>query len=314
MEKVNCALCGRSDTELLYQERDRRHGGQTCFRVVRCRHCGLMYANPRPTREEMAAYYPEDYTAYAKKAIDDEPFFLQKLNRRSKMRARCRSVAAWKTGGRILDVGCATGVFLSEMTRYGPWEPYGVEPNGKAADYATRRLGLDVFVGELPDAHFPDGYFDVVTMWDVFEHVHDPMATLGEIHRVLAPDGLLVVSVPNADSVDARLFGRHWIGLDPPRHLYVFSPCVLETALRHAGFHVLQERCSFGGYFTFVLSLELWLGATVTRQGLRSFARRILYVPGLRFLFLPYFALLDRLNKGAIITVHARAITRMEKN
>jgi len=219
MAETNCNLCGADDTALIYTERDRWLGLPGSFRLVRCRRCGLAYLNPRPAPEDMAFYYPATYGPHST-VPEDEASLLSYLNHARKYGKRTAVIrSARPQGGRLLDIGCATGSFLHVMGQSGSWEVCGVEPNADAAHYARDRFGLDVVEGTLRDARCSDARFDVVTMWDVIEHLHDPRSTLLEIHRILKPRGMLVISTPNLSSWDAAFFGRHWTGLDAPRHL-----------------------------------------------------------------------------------------------
>jgi SAM-dependent methyltransferase len=206
--------------------------------------------------------------------------------------------------GRILDVGCATGVFLNEMRHRG-WETYGVEPGEVAATYAVQRFGLRVFPGELGEAEYPDGSFDVITMWDVLEHVFDPMALLSDANRLLTEGGLLVLSFPNLGSIDVRLFGSCWAGWDVPRHLYAFPRKTFKLMLEKAGFSVLGRRCFFGEQFVFSLSLRFWLQSRVNRSWI-SALESLAGSYAIRALLKPYFAVVQLLGKGSIITTLAR--------
>jgi SAM-dependent methyltransferase len=134
-----------------------------------------------------------------------------------------------------LDVGANDGFFL-HLARQSGWDVQGVEIAESAAAYAREVFDLDVFVGQLTEANFPDQAFDVVTFWHVLEHVHDPLGHLQETYRILKPGGLLIVEVPNISSWQARLFGARWRALDTPRHLYHFSPDSLKAMLQKAGF------------------------------------------------------------------------------
>jgi len=305
METVNCNLCGADDSELVLEGKDRLHGIEGTFRLVRCRHCGLIYLNPRPEPDEMARYYPSDYIAYYR-AIEDEPSFSRRLDRRYGLHKRCREVIRRASEpGHLLDVGCATGVFLDGMCQRG-WTVTGVEVNAKAAQYARERLGLEVFVGELEDAGYPDASFDVITLWDVLEHVPDPRRTLGEISRILRPSGLLVLSLPNPDCLEARLFGPYWAGWDVPRHLYIFSRSVLERLLAETGFQI-QEVSSFTGlYHAFVLSTQLWLAERLASQRLRQLILAVMRSWPARLLTLPWYAVAGRWNLSSYMTVFAR--------
>jgi SAM-dependent methyltransferase len=161
-------------------------------------------------------------------------------------------------GDKVLDVGCGSGDRLLVMKEAG-LEPAGVEIT-PAADYARDRLGLDVRRGTLEEAAFDAGAFRAVTLHNVLEHVHDPRSLLAEARRVLAPDGWLVVQVPNAASGQARLFGRRWAALDAPRDLYYYTPAALGRLLESAGFAVrsVAHRTSFPHPPTAAISLLPW--------------------------------------------------------
>jgi 2-polyprenyl-3-methyl-5-hydroxy-6-metoxy-1,4-benzoquinol methylase len=311
-EYTSCALCGKDEPEQLHLGQDRAYGRPGQFPIVRCRNCDLVYVNPRPVLDAIGYYYPTNYEPY-RKAPEEARFKIQQLHQRLKLRGRCLAVTRVRRQGRLLDVGCATGTFLAEMRRYGDWQVCGVEPNQWAARYAQERLGLDVFHGHLSEASFPDGRFDVVTMWDVLEHLHDPRQTLAEIFRILKPDGFLICSVPNLDSIDAKLFGRFWIGLDVPRHLYVYSKHTLSAMLRAEGLQPRKFFCFYGRYTAFALSLRLVLREWVRSERARKWLDRILFVPVWRFLFLPYFYIIDELGKGVIVTVYAQKVEATSK-
>ncbi|MBN1953809.1 MAG: class I SAM-dependent methyltransferase [Anaerolineae bacterium] len=306
METVNCDLCGADDAEFLFAERDLLHRLEGTFRLVRCRQCGLMYINPRPTRAEIGRYYPGDYCAY--EALYDHPSRLVRADHRYGVSKRARAVVARleKNSGRLLDVGCSTGGFLDEMRRRGDWEPYGVEVDAEAARYGRERLGLEVFAGTLHEAAYADDFFDLVTLWNVLEHLHRPQATLVEIARVIRPGGLLVVAVPNPDCVEARLFGPYWAGWDAPRHLYVYPRPVLERALAQAGFGVTEVATFTGRHQVLALSLGNWVDDRVRSERWRRWLKRAARSLPARLLTLPYYAVADHWNRSSVVTVFAR--------
>lgn len=145
-------------------------------------------------------------------------------------------------GRRLLDVGCGSGDFLLRMRARG-WDVLGVEPDPVAAA-AARRNDLDVRDGMLADAEFPDDTFDAIVLSHVIEHVHDPIALLQECGRVLRPGGMLVLMTPNLTSVGHRKFGADWRGLEPPRHLHVFSVESLAACVQRVGLTVSEVRTS----------------------------------------------------------------------
>ena len=304
---MSCILCGGSETRLAYMGRDRLGVASEPFSIVRCQQCGLLFLNPRPTKEEIGSYYPySEYKDEFAPAIDDEPSLLRRLNRLYHTEKMCRSLERVKVGGRLLDVGCATGNFLDRMRRRGNWQVWGVEVNEEAARYAQERFGLDVFIGELCEAAYPASYFDVVTLWNVLEHLHDPLDTLKEINRVLKDDGVLILSVPNSDSFDAKIFGDYWIGLDPPRHLYTFSIKTLKALLAKAGFKTIETRFIIGSYHSFTASLGLVVSNSTLAQNRKAILQRIIASVPIHILLLPYLRAAEWLGRGAILTMYAQ--------
>jgi SAM-dependent methyltransferase len=306
-EETNCNLCGNRQSDILYPLADTAHFVPGQFTLRRCVVCGLMYLSPRPTPESIAHYYPVDYNPY-RTPIEDERWPLMRWMRRRKLSRRRRLIEKYsgQTRGRVLDVGCATGLFLHELALTG-WHTAGVELVASAAEFARQRFGLEVFQGMLADAPYGEASFDVVTFWDVLEHTFSPRDELRQAARLLRPNGVLALSVPNWDSFDRGLFGRHWQGLDSPRHLYVFSRPTLTRLLTEAGFSDLQWLCFMPGYFTSLPSLQRWLVSF--NPGLARWVMRCLYLPGMRLPFEPWFALMNALQRGPVISVFARKST-----
>jgi 2-polyprenyl-3-methyl-5-hydroxy-6-metoxy-1,4-benzoquinol methylase len=175
--------------------------------------------------------------------------------------------------------------------------------------YARTRLGLDVYIGELADATFPDEYFDLVTMWHVLEHLHDPRSTLVEAARVARPGGTLLLGLPDPESLEARLFGPHWAGWDFPRHLHILSQSVIRRMLKETGWQVFEIVGASGRMWLLNQSLRYWLENRMSSASLR---RLILSISGselVRAAFVPYFMLIERMNKGSAIAVFARRVS-----
>jgi len=154
--------------------------------------------------------------------------------RRAEADAAVRHLPA-EAAGRLLDVGCGSGDWLESMSALG-WDVSGVDFDASAVTVGRKR-GLNVHRGSIEDQRFPENTFDAVTLHHVIEHVPEPVQTLQECARVLKHGGKLVVSTPNADSLSHRMYKQDWRGLEPPRHLHIFSFGSLHEVLARAGLH-----------------------------------------------------------------------------
>lgn len=238
--------------------------------MMRCRNpeCGLHFLFPPPDAETLAVAYHDYYTHRAAGA----PSRLRRLYLHAResylrrrfgyprsvlpgwlalmgsllaafplRRAAMDSLVLWTpfhSAGRLLEIGCGNGERLSMLQRLG-WAVTGIEPDAAAAELA-HASGLDVRVGTLDTAGLPAGSFDAILMSHVIEHVSDPRETIAECHRLLRPGGRLTMLTPNIDSLGHRWFGRHWLHLDPPRHLHLFGARSLARFCRLAGFAEIE--------------------------------------------------------------------------
>lgn len=304
METVVCNLCGSAENEALYEMRDWSFISRDILvRFVRCKQCGLVYQNPRPGLDEIGAYYPDEYDCYT---VDQRENFRKNWIARTSfaygMRRRISQVTRFCKGGRLLDIGCATGNFLEAFARQPGWSVEGLEISPFASDIAHQK-GLSVFTGRLREAGYSSASFDAVTLWDVLEHLHDPCGDLAEISRILKPGGLLVFRVPNLDSWDANLFKQYWAGFEPPRHLYVFSRHTLAKLLRKTGFTVCSMDTKASRHMTFMLSLQFRLTDSGAAPTARAGWIRLLNHPVARLLLAPFFFVYGAGMRGPLLSV-----------
>lgn len=204
------------------------------LRLVRCEACGTARLSPRPGDAVLRrAYDAAYYGAPGRKFVGP---VARAVARFQGGRARLAS-GYLPPGGRVLDVGCGTGGFLLDMQRRG-YRAEGTERSAESAARVPPAPGLRIHVGDLLALDLPERGYDLVTMWHVFEHLAEPAAAAARVGRLLVPGGALLLSLPNADAWQARLFGRHWFHHDPPRHLFGFGPRSLARLLDACGFRV----------------------------------------------------------------------------
>ena len=245
LQYVRCNLCGADKETARYPHTIREDSGAedwspyACTHdgygrhhtIVQCGDCGLVYTNPRPDHHSIVDTY---------QAVED-PLYVEEREGRVLTFERHLKPLERLTGpprGRsLLDVGCYTGVFVEIAARHG-WQAWGLEPSRWAAEQARDR-GLNVVLGALETAELSEGYFDVVTLWDVIEHLADPHRSLQRVRRLLKPGGLVVVHTIDIESVFARLMGARWPWL-MEMHLYYFSKRTLCEMLEKCGFDVLD--------------------------------------------------------------------------
>lgn len=255
MNGVSCNLCGSARYEVRFQSEqhdvtvlDSCHYAATTDvydgygRVVECLRCRLLYTHPRLDATELLAAY---------RSVEDASYVVEIEGRRRAALRSLRAIERFKPSGRLLEVGCATGILLDVAQNR--WQVEGVEPSHWAAEYARREFNVPVFAGTLEEARFPDSTFDVVVLADVIEHVADPKGLLREIRRILAPTGIAYVATPDVDSFFARVMKGAWWGLRPA-HIFYFSRLTLQAALAEAGFRTLAIS-AYGKYFT----LSYWV-------------------------------------------------------
>ncbi|MSR63000.1 MAG: class I SAM-dependent methyltransferase [Planctomycetes bacterium] len=227
--EIDCPACGGAG-----------HGEVTLrwgIRIVRCG-CGLVFANPQPSEQALAAYYGPEYFQRNSEKFLDRPM---RRDVRLRFERYLSAVRQYSTGKRVLDAGCGTGMFLT-LCREAGLEVKGVELSDYAARIGREELGLDIHTGmleELGDSRL----FDAVTMWDFLEHTRDPLAVLRSARALIPDSGHVFLTVPNVGSWWARGMGANWIGFDKAsEHLFYFTSHSLRLLLERAGFEPLSIR------------------------------------------------------------------------
>lgn len=230
MEHIGCPICRSDDAKFLFDRLDHTHYvTQDRFSLVRCRRCKMVYVNPRPDAIEIESFYPADFydTGITAERLLEE--------KQGALEARARLLSPLRPG-RLLDIGCQKGEFLFWMQRKG-WEVQGIE----FSKTPPNMFGMPIQYGRIECAALQPKSFNAITLWAVLEHVHDPVAALGQVSNLLAPGGRAFALVPNFRSLPARVM-RHD---DVPRHLMMFTPATLRRAAELVGLRV--RRFLFSG-------------------------------------------------------------------
>ncbi len=298
MVSVNCNLCGRDDWHVRHPAtingerlevdvfRCTSPGYGHHAQIVQCNHCGFVYANPRWSDEELLdAYTAVEDDAYLKEREGRELTFSKHLQALEKQTGPAN-------GRSLLDIGAYIGVFVETAVAAG-WDAWGVEPSAWAAAEAQRQ-GLNVILGTQDAPELGGRQFDVITMWDVIEHVDDPSGEIAKAYKLLAPGGWLVLHTMDVDSLAARLMGSRWPWF-MDMHLYYFSQKTLAQMLVKNGFEVVWAGAQ-GRY--------LRLGYLATRvaalnRPLGSLATGLINTLGLKETAVP-------VNFGDLFTIYAR--------
>lgn len=262
IEKPYCYLCG-TQGKLLYSEVVDKlfsSNGQWSFYKCTNTECDLIWLNPMPVEEDIYSAYKNYYThsnpvennnglrgIYSRIQSAYLSFAYGYGNSKSILKyilyldpdrlenTKYKVMYLKNIKGRLLDIGCGDGSFMEFMNRYG-WETSGIDFDPKAINTAKLK-NINVKLGTLEEQKFSDNYFDVITLSHVIEHVYDKVKLLKECYRILKPGGKVVVSTPNTQSLCHNKFKENWRGLEPPRHIHLFSPQTIVNMVKKSGFY-----------------------------------------------------------------------------
>lgn len=300
LERVEaCPACGARERRVLHAAlRDRLFAAPGSWDLQECLACGSAFLDPRPTEASIGLAYERYFGAerpleagsigsrraailngHLNRALGYDLHPSSRLAWLVPLFPKRRWRAEWSVrhlrrppgAARLLDVGCGTGEFLVRMREAG-WEVAGIEPDAASAEIA-RSKGLDVQQAGLGDARLDDGAFAAITLNHVLEHLHDPRAALERCRALLRPGGVVWIATPNIASLGHARFGRDWFGLDPPRHLVLFSPRALEDAL--AGFAEIRRIRAYRADLTYPASEALHGGGDALSARGASTASRL---------------------------------------
>jgi len=270
-EYRNCPACGQNDFEVLFESNmepddfnvlfdysmeahDSQEGvegylvpGKEWGRHVRCKNCHLIYMNPMEKVSKTNEYYYKAKNTHA-------PTIRECYLRTAK--SQVRLIQKYVSGTSLLDIGCAQGFFLFSASEAG-YTTKGIEISQDAAEYAIREFGLDVEAKPFEGLRFSENSFDVVTLWQVLEHVPFPLMVLKEVHRILKPGGLVIASTPNIEGIPAKILRKKWWDIKR-LHINQFTTKTLADILQNAGFKKMSS-VSYRGFVSLSILLTMML-------------------------------------------------------
>ncbi len=274
-----CPACAAAAPRILYRLRD--------FRILVCSDCAQVYLRPLPSPEQIREVFSRLYTSgegsvpelktYYEYTYEDHP--QNPLVRRYEI--WLDAIERHRLPGRLLDIGCGTGLFLAVARRRG-WEPFGIDECEEATEHARGHFGLDVWIGEFSEFPFDERGFDAITGWDIIEHARDPVGLMRAMRRCLSPEGVVALSTPNQRSIldlVAGAFYRLSAGriVGPLEKFYIeqhflyFTPDTLSAALGRAGFRVVELERELTDLERLTLSLPM----RAVLEGLFAVSRRV---------------------------------------
>jgi len=262
----SCPLCKNQEFSIIHQINS--------YQIIQCNHCRLIFAElnlPEKQQNQFLKqiyseqYFSTDSSDSDAKKLGYERDYFQYKGEEKIVNAHRRLFVIEKRvpeKGRILDIGCAGGFFL-KVARERGWQPYGLELAVAAAEFARTQFRLDVKTGDFETVDLPKNFYNVITAWDVIEHILNPVRFIEKVKKLLVPGGLLVLGTPNVGSLAYLIRRQHWPILKPPEHLFYFSPITLEKLLK-TQFEDVKIVVSFPPFFK-------------VQPSLKAFLKRVLY-------------------------------------
>jgi 2-polyprenyl-3-methyl-5-hydroxy-6-metoxy-1,4-benzoquinol methylase len=281
-EYRSCPNCGQNEFEVLFESNmksddfnvlfdysmeghDSQEGvegylvpGKEWGRHVRCKNCHLIYMNPMEKVSKTNEYY---FKAKNNHASTIRESYLRTA------KSQVSLIQKYTRGTNLLDIGCAQGFFLFSASKAG-YTTKGIEISQDAVEYAREEFGLDVEAKPFEELRFPENSFDVVTLWQVLEHVPYPLMVLNEVHRILKPGGLVVASTPNIEGIPAKILRKRWWDIKR-LHLNQFTTKTLQDIFKNAGFKNMSP-VSYRGFVSLSILLTMILKYLDAYEQLKS--------------------------------------------
>ncbi|MBI9015759.1 MAG: class I SAM-dependent methyltransferase [Phycisphaerae bacterium] len=242
-EYICCNICGRDDTAVYHKETVEHFGQELDFQIVRCRHCQLVYTNPRLSEHNATYLYDnssdEQFQAHGQaKMVVFKPAITEIKNFLNKNPSN---------ENKLLDIGCGSGHFM-QLAQNNGFDVTGIEPAETSAHYARNIMNMPVICDDMKNVQLPHESFDAITLWDVIEHVSDPRAVLEQVNKWLKPGGIVALRFPSATwqkikgIVLQRLLHSKRPSFGPTMHLYFFNEDTFTTIANKAGLEVVKVK------------------------------------------------------------------------
>ncbi len=235
MQRVKCFICGQKKNKVLFELKKSQQG--ETFQIGECFVCGHVFMDPRPTTKELVKYYAQDY--HYDGDFYNEVFAKQALGFYNEIKSYLKPKST------IIDIGCSKGYLLNFAKRAGH-KVRGIEISSDAAIYVKKNFDIDVLVGPVEKQKIKAKSVDVITAFDLIEHLPNPKKTISQMFEWLKPGGQMIIDTPNFDSIYRKISQDRWVGFDMPFHIHLFRKETLVRVLKEIGFsEVVVETSHF---------------------------------------------------------------------
>lgn len=238
-EECDCPVCGAAKRQVAHRfPRSAYH---------RCSQCGLVYLSPRLEENCMLDLYRAESYFAGEQSLGYETYEQDEAVYRRTFERRLRAMEPFVSPGRLLDIGCGTGLFL-DVARQAGWDAFGLDASNYAVSQGPTNLADRITTGTLENTDYAAESFDAITMFDFFEHVYQPAAFAERVARILSPSGVAIVATPDYDSWMRRALGRRTVSFKIPEHVTYYTRKTLARAVQE-NFEIIHVE-AIGQYCT----------------------------------------------------------------